>query len=978
MKKIFSICCFLLPFLLPAQQPPCTLLKNIETGQDIPIMNYAYSLLQAENKLFFIGTTCTESPEVYTLNIGQDSAYLPHNAWPEARYFYWCNVPYPTFDHFPHLYLTAVGNRVFYILMGGQFGVELWTTDGTAEGSGLVRDIFQGSESSSPEQLTAFRNELWFTADDGVNGRELWRSDGTPEGTQMMLDIAPGAAGSRPLHLRTTGDELFFVAATTGDSSWLWRSDGTSEGTIPWLSLAAIPEGYMVESLQVAGGLLFLVAYNQSAKKANLYVANAQSNTLDLIIEEARASNSLDIPKEFTEWGGMVYFAASTQAHGRELWRTDGTVAGTTLFKDINPGANGSNPSDLQRFGNKIYFRTKIGNSEILYSTDGTPESTGPAALSPLPTSGINKIKAGDGQLFFTSGDQRELWRTDGIETERIFGPHYQNQWEFMPVAGGSVYFRVAQNGLWKWNGTPGTMAAPISTLGNNDGNSSPTAYFPMGNDIYISTTNALGRAKIWRSNGTPEGTIQAAFVNTQDTLTLSTVFALADSMLVFMMSTPAASRELWASNGQPGQERKVTDLIPGTYSYGVPDGRLVYLGNMNQRLYRTDGTAAGTMELISGVGVPLEALVFNGHTYLRMTNSRNRRLKTDGTPAGTTVLLTDTVVVDERFYFGHTMKVLDGRVWMIIKGGDNRWGLWRTNDDASAIELVVSFNPVLGDAQSPFLSTNGNHLYFFANDDFNTLQYYQSDGTIAGTRPFLDANVSVRPTGIRNTHLFWRNKLYYTSNSPEYGPELFVSDGTAEGTYVLADILPGVHGSDPFQLGPAFTDSLLFFTAFTPQHGRELWQTDGTPEGTFMVQDICPGPCSSSPDQLNIIGDGTLLFSAYHPGVGIEPWIYRFAAGPSTETEEIYSPSLERLLVFPNPNAGERFYVSLPEMRGSHRIEILDLRGVVLASERIAGAGRRVHEMTLPGLSNGMYLLRLLDADGRLRAVEKLMVIGR
>lgn len=984
MKKIITFCfCFLPVLLLAQQQQPCRLLKNIETVQDIPELFYGASLQQAGDNLFFIGATCTESPEVYAINIGQDSVYLPYNAWPDPRNRGWCEgLIVPVVGHSQPQYLTPIGNRLFYTLPHPQFGFELFVTDGTLEGSGLVLDIAAGT-SSSPEQLTVFRNEVWFSADDGVNGRELWRSDGTPEGTQMVLDIAPGAAGSRPLHLCTTGDELFFVAATPGDSSWLWRSDGTAEGTIPWLPLAAISEGYMVESLHVAGGLLFLVTYNQSAKKVNLYVANVQNNTLELIIEEAIVSIYQDIPKEFTEWGGMVYFAASTQAYGRELWRTDGTVAGTLLFKDINSGEVGSNPSEFQILGNKIYFRAKIGNSELLYSTDGTPESTGPASLSPLPTSGINRIKAGDGQLFFTSGDRRELWRTDGIETERISGTVISHLWDMKPVAGGIYFFGNSEHhyGLWKWNGTPGTIAEPVTSLGRLDGNSLPDSYQTMRNYLYFRAPNPSNlRQQIWRTDGTSEGTIQITNLAPPSSIYLR-LSVIRDSLLIFSADNTSTGTEPWVSNGLPGQESMIVNTQPGAegsinHPNSLSDGILCYYSVRNRRLYRTDGTAAGTIELTSDGGFPFELLVFNGYTYLVTGGNPSRLLKTDGTPAGTSALI-DSI---ENYYPGRFMNVFNGRLWIFRKGADNHWGLWRSNNDASAFELAVPLNPP-GTGSPSYFITHGDHMYFFADDGINGVQYYQSDGTVAGTRPFLDADVPARPT--LNYYqpvipAFWRGQLYYTSHLPEYGREMFVSDGTADGTYLLADILPGIQSSDPIQLGTAFTDSLFFFTAFTRQHGRELWQTDGTPEGTFMVQDICPGPCSSSPDQLNIIGDGTLLFNAYHPGVGIEPWIYRFATGPSTETEDAGSPSLERLLVFPNPNAGERFYVSLPEMRGSHHIEVLDLRGVVLASERIAGAGSRVHELLLPELSNGMYLLRLVDGDGRLRAVEKLLVIGR
>jgi len=64
---------------------------------------------------------------------------------------------------------------------------------------------------------------------------------------------------------------------------------------------------------------------------------------------------------------------------------------------------------------------------------------------------------------------------------------------------------------------------------------------------------------------------------------------------------------------------------------------------------------------------------------------------------------------------------------------------------------------------------------------------------------------------------------------------------------------------------------SRTFFSASDPNFGRELWVTDGTTPGTVQVKDICPGDCSSNP--LNLIDvNGTLFFSADDPS-GVALW---------------------------------------------------------------------------------------------------------
>ena len=87
-----------------------------------------------------------------------------------------------------------------------------------------------GLGSSRPSDLTSVNGVLYFVAGDGVHGREIWRSDGTADGTVMVKNIGAGAASSVPSHLTPFRDLLFFTAYEYEYGQELWKSDGTAAG----------------------------------------------------------------------------------------------------------------------------------------------------------------------------------------------------------------------------------------------------------------------------------------------------------------------------------------------------------------------------------------------------------------------------------------------------------------------------------------------------------------------------------------------------------------------------------------------------------------------------------------------------------------------------------------------------------------------------------------------------------------------------
>lgn len=217
--------------------------------------------------------------------------------------------------------IAVMGNTLFFAADDGATGRELWKSDGTTAGTVQVMDIFPGSTGSSIEQLTVVGNTLFFAANDPVNGVELWKSDGTTSGTYMVSDVMPGPTTSNPILYIGVGSTLFFAATDGVSGEELWQSDGTAAGTTLVLDISPGPGGSLATTWPTFGALGASI---------------------------------------FAVVGNALFFRANDGVHGVELWKSDGTAAGTVLVKDINvggAGASSSNPLNLVAMGSSLFFR---------------------------------------------------------------------------------------------------------------------------------------------------------------------------------------------------------------------------------------------------------------------------------------------------------------------------------------------------------------------------------------------------------------------------------------------------------------------------------------------------------------------------------------------------------------------------------------------------------------------------------------------
>ena len=328
----------------------------------------------------------------------------------------------------PFEYATDVDGTLFFVNesrhteegVGYVYDSELWKSDGTIEGTSLVKKF------TTPyypvAQLITLNNKLIFR-----RGQKLWQSDGTEAGTTQIngnyhLD-------SSFLNINGT---LFF----TGDKE-LWKFDGTTAGATQ-LFHNAIPEAgdnATIEQLvNLNNKLFFVVKDGKSPSTHSLWSSDVNSAGNLLVTLKSRnglisAHPSRDASPfdKFTSVNDTLFFSGVDEEHGRELWRSDGSKTGTHMLKDINPGQSGSYPHSLTSINDTLFFNADDGvHGAELWKTDG----------STAGTMMVKDIHTGDGYaeppshftdvngtLFFFAGDGtggRGLWQTGGTETDTI------------------------------------------------------------------------------------------------------------------------------------------------------------------------------------------------------------------------------------------------------------------------------------------------------------------------------------------------------------------------------------------------------------------------------------------------------------------------------------------------------------------------------------------------------------------------------
>jgi ELWxxDGT repeat protein len=701
--------------------------------------------------------------------------------------------------------LVPAMGRLFYTGTGPGGVTGLYSTDGTAAGTTLVRagavDAFAGTN-----------NELLYVA-----GGTLYRYDGsqstvlrsntpleslfdTPDyvliAQQRALKILDKQTGelagtvvTDPSGFTALSDGRVVFVGTDGQGTGrAYVTDGTVLGTKPVNAPGGIfrDVGRYVEA---EDGSVYFSALVPGVPAKELFRLPPGSFGAALVKDIAPGLNNSSAPGALATFGGRLYFAAGELAHGYEIWSTDGTEAGTRLELDLHPGPADTTfggpfvaldnrllfIADTPRYGRELYQLDPGAGpgGTSAYHLVGDANRAG-AGMSYGGTGGPLSAAAG-GRLVFPADDVLsglglELWSTDG-------------------TAGGTRLVKDL---------TPGSAGSGLGWFTSFG----PLAYFTRG-------------GALWATDGTEAGT--------QPQGSVSAVTSITPAGGKLFVGT--AGKGLWVVDAPGSQPRQV---FRGTAGPAVSEaqapravGDALYFvardGSSNIQVWRSNGTDAGTGPVTSfgGTFTAADAVAARGQYFFLRDGGL---WATDGTAGGTRRVGS---------FFASELEAAGDLVY--ASNGD---ALFRTDGTEQGTTLLKQFLP--GSVQS--LAGVGDRVFFAAADHFDDpvqrgRELWTSDGTAAGTvlvkdvRPgTVEGSTQVASSDPRDLTAVG-GTLFFSADDGVDGRELWQSDGTPAGTILVRDIYAGATPSNPSSLGRV--GDTFYFTASDFDHGLELWRAD-------------------------------------------------------------------------------------------------------------------------------------------------------
>lgn len=710
-------------------------------------------------------------------------------------------------------------------------------------------------ESSSPANLFKLNDQIIFSAErNNLEGRELWSYNSVTQKSTLLKDIWAGhmSGMSSAPYFNKINNKIYFIASDNSSYKQIWETDGTAAGTQKVKDLTSNYETIA----QVAGNKFFIFSNNA------LSVYNPVNNELTLLKTFEYTSGTMKLET----FNNQLFLAANDGASGKEIWKSDGTVAGTTLLKDIAIG-NGSSISNefkvLTLNNGKFYFIANTATGYQLYESNGTTSGT----VSLMPVQSIYELNGASAGNYFTfvgfdsTNGGMEPWISDGtVLGTKLLKDILPGNSSSMAI-NNSKFFKV-NNKIYFDTYSNGQLSG--SYIWETDGTTAGTVLFntPTNNVLYGLSSEAqhliLTKPNEWNRFWLANGNSAQTFEITQVGMPSNNSFVDLNSKIYLTGNNAKYGMELFSVNPVSSEVALASDISHSSssspHSYGLLNTNLIFIASdreFNNQFYKRDKITQQISRLTNFTSGTSSVGMFTNFndTFFKVGNffyTKNSTLnpinglyRTDGTSANSVSVSTgNTSIYDTSFFVNLNDNTL------LFSGYDNVVGteLWKVDNNSNTAVLVkdISTDNMGSMYNTDSKTTVLNGFAYFVAKENGKSGIWKSDGTSANTLKAVQYNFQNGSDGNIKVVGSLNNKLLYSTRKENFNntsnTELFASNGDYASSVLLRSH-SDLYGSANISNDTEIFNNKLFYAVTGYPSG--LYSTDGTIAGTTEVSPI-------------------------------------------------------------------------------------------------------------------------------------------
>jgi uncharacterized repeat protein (TIGR01451 family) len=388
--------------------------------------------------------------------------------------------------------------------------IEIHRTDGTPEGTTLVKEIATSQLFSRKSFINLVNDEIYFTVDDQTSFEAVYATDGTEEGTSQAVDFYPHTASSDTKYLTSRNNALFIEVYTGVTSTSLYSSLGDIENTTLY--------DYQEESSGFVIGThnqysLHYKSVSEFAFKRSLNEPSVSIPMPSFTLPGSRVSYST----EAVYFNGGFFLTRTdflgNQQISMSLIRIDiNTLEVETILQSEGFQNFGNFYLDIDYLEEKIVFLWHTGEEETaVWISDGTPEGTEQLANLEGLTSGGNgtyiRLSVDKNVIVITSSSSAQEHTSVLVFKVNSTDPIV----DFTYPGGGSFVDGISVRG----DQVILLINSQIVSVDLSDGSGKILSdaqrltfqEAPDGRAVFLLPTTTNGEYETWITDGTEEGT---------------------------------------------------------------------------------------------------------------------------------------------------------------------------------------------------------------------------------------------------------------------------------------------------------------------------------------------------------------------------------------------------------------------------------------------------------------------------------------